>query len=231
MQSVIGKSQQFELKEQHLWLLPQKAIWWEDEKMILLSDLHLGKATHFRKAGIPVPLKIFQKDMDCLSLLVDSFNPHSICFLGDLFHSEINAEFDLLQEWMLRYPTLKIELVRGNHDILPAAWYKKAGIKVYPVAVKKGPFVFTHDPSADNAHDHYVFSGHLHPGVNLTGNGRQSICLPCFYFGENQALLPAFGAFTGLSVIYPKKNDHVFVIGEGKVISVSSQQSMVISLQ
>jgi uncharacterized protein len=231
MQSVVEKGHHFVLRDQNLWLLPQKAIWWEEEKMIFLSDLHLGKAAHFRKAGIPIPSKVFQKDLDCLSLLVDKFSPVSICFLGDLFHSEINKEFDLLQDWMTKYPILRKELVRGNHDILPAAWYKKAGIKVYPVAVKKGPFVFAHDPVENKGNDQYVFSGHLHPGVNLTGNGRQSICLPCFYFGENQALLPAFGAFTGLSVIYPKKEDSVFVIGDGKVIPVNSHQSTVISIE
>jgi DNA ligase-associated metallophosphoesterase len=188
--------------------------------MLLLSDLHLGKATHFRKAGIPVPLKIFQKDLDCLSLLIDRLEPSKICFLGDLFHSDINREFEMFTNWMQPYHNVKMELVRGNHDILPAAWYKKAGIKVYPLATRKGPFVFAHDPNQQTEEDNYVFSGHLHPGVNLRGSGRQKMCLPCFYFGDNQALLPAFGEFTGLSVIRPVKTDTVFVVGGGKVHAV-----------
>src|ERR1017187_7850669 len=122
---------QFELKGQHLWLLPQKVIFWEERGMLLLSDLHLGKASHFRKAGIPVPMKVFQKDLDCLSSVLELCDAISICFVGDLFHSDLNVEFELLQNWMNIYPGLKIELVRGNHDILPAAYYKKAGIKVY----------------------------------------------------------------------------------------------------
>jgi uncharacterized protein len=216
----VGQAQLFELKEQQMWLLPQKAIWWLQQKTLVLSDLHLGKATHFRKAGIPVPLKVFKKDLECLSHLADTFNPESIFFLGDLFHSEFNNEFDIFRTWMEPYSRIRFELVRGNHDILPAAWYKKAGIKVYPVAAANGPFVFSHDPLQQQDQERYVFSGHLHPGVTLRGSGRQSLSLPCFYFGENQALLPAFGAFTGLYPIRPKKQDSVFVIGEGKVFKI-----------
>lgn len=185
--------------------------------MLMLSDLHFGKSTHFRKAGIPVPVKVFQKNLDVLSHLLDKWNPAGICFLGDLFHSDINIEFDWFHDWTKQYPALKIELVRGNHDIFPASVYKQAGMKVYPLAVHKGPFVFAHDPQYNVRPDDYVISGHIHPGVQLTGSGRQSLCLPCFYFGENQALLPAFGEFTGLALIRPKKSEKVFVIGEGKV--------------
>src|ERR1039457_50611 len=135
-----------EIKEQHLWLLPQKAIFWEEQEMLMLSDLHFGKSTHFRKAGIPVSVKVFQKNLDVLSRLVEAHNPDTLCFLGDLFHSDINIEFEWFHDWMKKYPALKIELVRGNHDIFPASVYKKAGIKVFPLAVNKGPFVFAHDP-------------------------------------------------------------------------------------
>jgi len=213
----------FEIKEQVLHLLPQKAIFWEDKKTLLLSDLHLGKASHFRKSGIPIPTKVLQKDLDCLTHLVDQYHPDTICFLGDLFHSHINQEFDLLQQWLEKYPALKKELVRGNHDILPAAYYKRAGIKVYPIAVTKAPFVFVHDPMEEPDTSKYYFSGHIHPGVHFSGLGRQHLSLPCFYFGENQALLPAFGAFTGLYAIQPKKADQVFVIGEGKVMRIGSK--------
>jgi metallophosphoesterase superfamily enzyme len=72
----------------------------------------------------------------------------------------------------------------------------------------------------EEAQDLYNLSGHLHPGVNMRGKARQSVTLPCFYFGENMGLLPAFGTFTGLARIYPKKNDKVFVIVEEKIIEI-----------
>lgn len=220
MDKFLSKAIYFEIKDQHLWLLPQKAIFWEERKMLILSDLHFGKSTHFRKSGIPIPVKVFQKNMDELKVLIDTLNPVLICFLGDLFHSELNIEFDWFLEKMKSYPQIKMELVRGNHDILTAAYYKQAGIKVYPIVVKKGPFVFAHDPDQYDNTDAYVISGHIHPGVHLRGAGRQNLTLSCFYFGEKQALLPAFGAFTGLAIIRPKKKDKVFVIGDEKVYAI-----------
>jgi metallophosphoesterase superfamily enzyme len=56
--------------------------------------------------------------------------------------------------------------------------------------------------------------------VKLRGGGRQSLRLPCFYFGKNGAVMPAFGNLTGFHVIRPKKGDRVFVITENKVIAV-----------
>ena len=37
-------------------------------------------------------------------------------------------------------------------------------------------------------------------------------------------LLPAFGTFTGMARIYPKKNDRVFVIVEEKIIEIHPEQ-------
>ena len=67
---------------------------------------------------------------------------------------------------------------------------------------------------------YYNLAGHIHPGVRMIGGGRQIITLPCFYFGEKQGLLPAFGIFTGLKRITPEKNDKVFVIAENRIVEV-----------
>jgi hypothetical protein len=54
----------------------------------------------------------------------------------------------------------------------------------------------------------------------LNGAANQSVTLPCFYFGEKYAVLPAFSAFTGLAKIRPSKKDHVFALVENSVIKV-----------
>jgi hypothetical protein len=46
--------------------------------------------------------------------------------------------------------------------------------------------------------------------------------LPCFYFRNNQAILPAFGSFTGMAKINPQKGESVFAITKDNVIDVSS---------
>jgi metallophosphoesterase superfamily enzyme len=91
-----------------------------------------------------------------------------------------------------------------------------------------GPFLLTHHPLEESSEQpgaevtpkYYNLAGHLHPGVTLRGGGRQSVTLPCFYFGRNTGLLPAFGAFTGLARIKPRKEDKVYVIADEKIIPV-----------
>ena len=66
----------------------------------------------------------------------------------------------------------------------------------------------------------YVFCGHIHPGVNLSGRGRQSITLPCFAFSNNQVILPSFGMFTGKVAILSQQNDKIFAVLKYKVIAI-----------
>ncbi len=206
---------------QTLHLLPQKAIFWEEEKLLFLADVHLGKVNHFRKAGIAIPTAAIYENIKVLSGLVNDFQPETICLLGDLFHSDKNSEWELFVTWRESLADINFELIRGNHDIIAAAHYKRADIKVYPVCVEKGPFLFTHEPIENCPSDKYPFAGHIHPGVRLSGAGRQSLILPCFYFSKKQGVMPAFGQFTGTAQIKPKKNDSVFVVAEGKVVKVS----------
>jgi metallophosphoesterase superfamily enzyme len=68
----------------------------------------------------------------------------------------------------------------------------------------------------------YCLCGHLHPCVTLqNGSSRNSLKLPCFYFGAYQGTLPAFGEFTGCAAAPVKEGDQVFVLAEGEVICVT----------
>jgi len=55
---------------QTLRLSPARCIFWEEEALLLLSDLHIGKVAHFRKSGIAIPNQLFQEDINRLSGLV-----------------------------------------------------------------------------------------------------------------------------------------------------------------
>lgn len=207
----------FICKDQQLWLLPEKAVFWEEEKALVLSDLHLGKSGHFRKSGIATPPGIYKKDMQQLVSLIQQYRPSQLIIVGDLFHSEENKELGLFLKWRNDFPGLKIQLIQGNHDILGVDWYKQAGVTVFadePLLL--GPFAFMHDYSHLEQYpamaDAYCITGHIHPGIMIKGSGKQGLRFPCFYFGEKHAILPAFGQFTGLAIIKPGKNDKVFPI-------------------
>lgn len=211
----------FSFRNNTLLLTPGRSIFWEEKKLLILSDLHLGKSGHFRKSGIAVPQKVFREDLQRLFDQVRFFNPKELLIVGDLFHSTDNKEHELFLKWRKDMPITPIRLIRGNHDILPGEWYAEAGIELVENELVIDEFVFTHDiSSASSSNGHYYFSGHIHPGIVLNGMGKQSIRLPCFYFGKQFAVLPAFGKFTGTHAMDPGKGDHVFAILEKEVIKV-----------
>jgi DNA ligase-associated metallophosphoesterase len=209
-----------EIFDEQVMLFPQKALYWKKQNILLLADLHLGKINHFRKSGIAVPSKANDHNLEILMDVIALTNPQRIICLGDLFHSHYNPEWEVFGELVKHYAHISFELVLGNHDIMSEQQYLRKGIKVHDTLMI-GSFLLTHHPMEEVPQDVYNISGHLHPGVHMKGRGKQSIMLPCFYFGVHQAILPAFGLFTGLARIAPKKNDKVFVVADNSVMDVS----------
>jgi len=205
--------------DEELWLLPWRALFWKRASMLLVADLHLGKVNHFRKSGIPVPVKANDQNLINLVECIEQTRAERVVFLGDLFHSHYNEEWEVFGEVTRHFRYCNFELVLGNHDILSAQQYQRKNIQVH-TQLEVAPFTLTHHPVETPATSGNYISGHLHPGVRLSGKGKQGITLPCFYFGAQQALLPAFGTFTGLARIQPKEGDRIFAIVHDQVMAV-----------
>jgi DNA ligase-associated metallophosphoesterase len=202
-------------------LLPQKAIYWRRMNTLLLADLHLGKISHFRRSGIPLPPRANDRNLEVLIDLIRFTKPERFICLGDLFHSHYNPEWEVFGELVNHFRAVSFELVMGNHDIMSEFQYTRKGIRIHDILLMDR-FVLTHHPLEEVEFGYYNLAGHVHPGVTLQGKGRMALTLPCFYFGERQALLPAFGVFTGLARIQPVKKDKVFVIVDDKIIDIHS---------
>ncbi len=199
----------------------QRALYWKRIDAVLVADLHLGKVNHFRKAGIPVPPKANDRNLELLVDLLEHTRPKRMICLGDLFHSHYNTEWEVFGELVNHFRHISFELVMGNHDIMSDLQYQRKGIVVHN-ELEIDSFLLTHHPLEETSPKGlYNLAGHVHPGIGLRGKGRQFITLPCFYFGASQGLLPAFGMFTGSARIYPKKEDKVFAILDDKVIDVA----------
>ncbi len=201
-------------------LLWQKALFWRRQKLLILADLHLGKVNHFRKAGIPVPLKANQKNQELLISLIMEVKPDRVVFLGDLFHSHYNSEWETVKQLVDHFRFISFELVRGNHDILNNERYRLTGLKLHEEKLDVNPFIFTHEPVPQVPADRYTLSGHIHPGIQLIGKGKQAVVLPCFCFSDQQGYLPAFGAFTGMARIHPKKTDRIYAVANDRIMKV-----------
>ena len=208
------------VKNNTFLLLPQKAIYWKEQKTILLSDLHIGKISHFRKAGIPVPQEGLQNNFNRLNEIIANNNPAKILFVGDLFHSDVNQEWNQFCAWRKQYPGIKMDIVLGNHDRLPENFCNTYQIDIYPTELIIGPFTFAHHPREEYQAEEYVISGHVHPVISLGGLARQYLTVPCFYFGDQQAILPSFGYFTGGYAIDVLKSDTVVAVAQNKLFAV-----------
>lgn len=200
----------------------QRVIFWEEKQTIIASDLHLGKSGHFRKSGIAIPQEVMKQDLMRLFQLFQHFNANRIIVVGDMFHSHSNKEMEWFSRWRKDLPHIQWLLVQGNHDVLHKNWYQENDIDIAPVW-QESNLLFTHEPAPATLPEGVqgVISGHIHPGICLSGTGRQSLRMPCFYFSKNQCILPAFGGFTGLHIIKPKKKDTVFAIANHKIIPLS----------
>jgi uncharacterized protein len=186
-----------EINTQPFILLHEKALYKPDERLLIIADIHLGKARHFRKEGIPIPARAQDNDYVNLELLFKKIQPEKVYFLGDLFHSSFNGDWDNFCMLVARFSHIEFTLVKGNHDIINARLFEKLNITVTET-IEDQFFVYSHEPLQKTAKKKVNITGHIHPGVVISGVARQSIKLPCFYITQYFIILPAFGTLTGL---------------------------------
>ncbi|MEM0914172.1 MAG: ligase-associated DNA damage response endonuclease PdeM, partial [Planctomycetota bacterium] len=169
---VVG-SVEVEVAGQVVWLLPGRAMWWPGGGALVVADVHVGKVDVFRRAGLPMPTGVAAADLSRLGGLINAVGARRLVVLGDLFHGvvgERDAAREALGSWLAERTAMEAVLVRGNHD--RAAWRVAAGMGMRVVAEGEadGPFVWRHEPAADERGD--VWAGHVHPAVVLEGWGR-----------------------------------------------------------
>lgn len=205
------------LFQQKIVLDARSALFWPVPAILVIADVHLGKASHFSKHGIALPLALVKRDLQQLDDLLHDYNPKRVVFLGDLFHATPNVEWQIFSDWLQKHPDFEFDLVLGNHDFFVVHHEINAQLNLYE-KLNIEPFIFTHHPLETVPEGHYNLCGHVHPGVRLSGKGRLSLRLPCFWFGKNQGILPAFGNLTG-SVALKGKAD-VFAIAENEIIKM-----------
>lgn len=208
------------IRGEELILAQERAIYFPKQELLAISDLHLGKTAHFRKAGLQVPATMAQSDLNRLTVLVEKYAPSTLLINGDMFHHELNTDIDDFALWRRAYSSLKLVLVKGNHDRLASHHYKNLNIEIKDPSYCTANFCFIHDALTCKEKHLYPISGHIHPGITIVGKAKQRMSFPCFYFGENYAVMPAFSTFTGLYLIRPAKNDQVFAITPNKVIAI-----------
>ncbi|MBL0091873.1 MAG: ligase-associated DNA damage response endonuclease PdeM [Piscinibacter sp.] len=199
-------------------LLPQKAAFLPDTHTLLIADAHIGKATSFRALGVPVPRGTTSETLSLIGELVARHDARRVVFLGDFLHSarsHVAATLDAVSRWRALHPTLELVLVRGNHDDRAGDPPASLGFTVVDEPLMDGGLAMCHHPEA--VAGAYVLAGHLHPCVSVHGRARERLRLPCFHFGAQVGVLPAFGSFTGMHPARVAPGDRVFAVADDAV--------------
>ena len=206
-------------------------------RVVLVADLHLGKAASFGALGRPIAgdlaMRIARADLDRLSTLVRQTRATELGVLGDLIHNRAARDPGVMSEvasWRAEplIAPLTFTLVRGNHDRHagdpPSSW----GMRVVSgpwglLASTPGPggeprpaVVGLHEPAL--VPGSLAIAGHVHPMVTLGGRERSA----CFAIRSGLMIVPAFGSFTGGASIATLPPDiaptRVLAVGPGRVI-------------
>ena len=206
---------------QPLTLLPGKAAFIAASRTLLIADAHVGKAVSFRALGVPVPRGTTSETLATLTALIASTGARRIVFLGDFLHSaraHAPATLAAVAAWRQAHRAIELVLVRGNHDDRAGDPPMQLDIHVVDEPYLQDGFALCHHPKRWPGA--YVLAGHLHPCVSVGGRGWDHLRLPCFWFGDDVGVLPAFGAFTGMHAIRARAGERVFAIAETTVAAM-----------
>jgi len=210
-----------------LTLLPERAMWWAREATLFIADPHFGKAATFRFAGVPVPEQTHHEDLSRLEELVKRFAVRRLVILGDFFHARpgrSEATMSALGEWRRRHAGLQILLVAGNHDRQAGKPPDEWQIQCVKDRHALPPFYLSHEP-VESAGG-FVLAGHWHPSFRLNDVMGSGVRMPCFYFTEKMAVLPAYGDFTGTHTVVPEPGDRIFLVGIDAVFEVAGRRKL-----
>jgi DNA ligase-associated metallophosphoesterase len=167
------------------------ALFWEEQSLLVVSDLHLEKGSSFASRGVLLPPYDTAATLLRLAAVIARHDPQVVIALGDSFHDS-NAHERLSAPDREAISALQARRdwiwISGNHD--PALPPDLGGVVASEVAI--GPIVFRHQPTGAVGE----IAGHLHPKARVATRARW-LERRCFASDGDRAILPAFGAYSG----------------------------------
>lgn len=169
------------------------AVFWPRQGMLIVSDLHLEKASFLSQFGSLLPRYDTHATLARLAALITHYKPLRVVCLGDSFHdakaaSRLAAE-DLACLLALMAQVPRWHWVLGNHD--PSMAADIPGERHDTLAL--GGILLSHEPEETEL---CQIIGHFHPKLTMKLKGHR-VSGPAFVQGESMMIMPAFGSFTG----------------------------------
>jgi uncharacterized protein len=202
------------------------ALLWQEQRLLVVSDLHLEKGSSFASRGVLLPPYDTVATLGRLSAVIARYDPRMVIALGDSFHDRraherlTRSDRDTLAALQARRDWIWIS---GNHD--PALPSDLGGVVAQEVAI--GPIAFRHEPTGAVGE----IAGHLHPKARVTRRGR-SMERRCFACDGERAVMPAFGAYAGglsirdaaFSKIFQTLGFMAHVLGDNRLHSIAASR-------
>lgn len=170
------------------------ALFWADQKLLMVADLHFGKGASFARRGQFLPPYDTRATLDLLGQALRRYRPARVACIGDSFHDRDAADTlddtdrDRLKRMVVAHDWTWIV---GNHDPNPS---HDLGGKIVD-ELRLGRLVLRHQPVEPHEAAGEI-CGHLHPKATVAARGRH-IAAPCFATDGRRMVMPAFGAYTG----------------------------------
>jgi uncharacterized protein len=209
---------------------PAGVIYWPDERLLAVADLHLEKGSAFAARGVLLPPYDTATTLARLARLIERYAPGLVIALGDSFHdgggpsrlSDIGrgalTALQRRRDWVW---------IAGNHDPDPA---ENIGGRFADV-VALGALTFRHEPAAKQSDGEVA--GHLHPLARVARRGR-AVSRRCFASDGRRLVMPAFGAYAGgLNVrdraivsLFGALSFTAHMLGEGRLYAVPAARCL-----
>lgn len=209
---------------------PAGAVYWPDEGLLAVADLHLEKGSAFATRGVLLPPYDTAVTLGRLSHIVTRYAPRLVIALGDSFHDgggaarmadPDRAALAALQhgrDWLW---------IAGNHDPDPAAGVGGR----FADMLALGPLTFRHEPSVIAADGE--IAGHLHPQARVARRGR-AVSRRCFAANERRLIMPAFGAYTGglnvrdraIALLFGALDFTAHMLGDSRLYAVTAARCL-----
>jgi len=206
------------------------ALYWPEEGLLAVADLHLEKGSSFARRGTLLPPYDTTETLARLARLIGSYAPRIVIALGDNFHdgdgparlsTKDRASLAALQrgrDWIW---------IAGNHDPDPAD-----GIGgTFAAMLSVGPLTFRHQPSRDAGQGEVA--GHLHPVARIAQRGR-AVSRRCFATDGKALVMPAFGAYTGglsirdhaFAAVFGSRNFTAHMLGDSRLYAFAASRCL-----
>jgi len=169
------------------------ALYWPEERLLVVSDLHLEKGSSFARRGVLLPPYDTASTLERLAGVLARYAVRTVVALGDSFHDQDGParlaapdraklkELQAGRDWIW---------IAGNHDPGPA---NRLG-GVFAISLSLWPLSFRHLPTPQESPGE--IAGHLHPVARVSHRGR-TLTRRCFVSDGARLVMPAFGVYAG----------------------------------